>query len=79
MNRQSCLRRNDGAGGIEACPRDQPRASDAGHIRGPRSMCDARGFLPVNEELYVAGSGAGGTSLITNLATSAAAPPPDNP
>jgi GNAT superfamily N-acetyltransferase len=36
-----------GASWIEAYPHNEPRASDAGHFRGTRSMYDARGFQPV--------------------------------
>ena len=36
-----------GASWIEAYPHNEPEASDAGHFRGPRSMYDARGFVPV--------------------------------
>ena len=36
-----------GAAWIEAYPRNAPDGNDAGHFRGPRSMYDARGFLPI--------------------------------
>ncbi len=36
-----------GASWIEGYPHNDPEASDAGHFRGPRSMYDARGFLPI--------------------------------
>jgi len=36
-----------GASWVEAYPDNEPRADDAGHFRGPRSMYDARGFRPV--------------------------------
>jgi GNAT superfamily N-acetyltransferase len=36
-----------GASWIESYPYNQPEDGDAGHFRGPRSMYDARGFLPV--------------------------------
>jgi GNAT superfamily N-acetyltransferase len=32
---------------IEGYPRNEPEAGDAGHFRGPRSMYEARGFVPV--------------------------------
>ena len=32
---------------IEGYPLNKPDQSDAGHFRGPRSMYDARGFLPI--------------------------------
>lgn len=36
-----------GAAWIEAYPRNEPGESDAGHFRGPRSMYEARGFVPI--------------------------------
>jgi GNAT superfamily N-acetyltransferase len=36
-----------GASWIEGYPHNAPEASDAGHFRGPRSMYDARGFVPI--------------------------------
>jgi GNAT superfamily N-acetyltransferase len=36
-----------GASWIEGYPHNEPKASDAGHFRGPRSMYEARGFQPV--------------------------------
>jgi GNAT superfamily N-acetyltransferase len=36
-----------GASWIEGYPHNEPRAGDAGHFRGTRSMYDARGFNPV--------------------------------
>jgi GNAT superfamily N-acetyltransferase len=36
-----------GASWVEAYPRNEPEANDASHFRGPRSMYDARGFMPV--------------------------------
>jgi GNAT superfamily N-acetyltransferase len=36
-----------GASWIEGYPHNQPKANDAGHFRGPRSMYEARGFEPV--------------------------------
>jgi GNAT superfamily N-acetyltransferase len=36
-----------GASWIEAYPHNQPEAGDAGHFRGPRSIYDARGFVPI--------------------------------
>jgi GNAT superfamily N-acetyltransferase len=36
-----------GASWIEGYPYNAPEASDAGHFRGPRSMYDARGFVPI--------------------------------
>ena len=36
-----------GASWIEGYPHNAPDASDAGHFRGPRSMYDARGFVPI--------------------------------
>lgn len=36
-----------GASWIEAYPHNKTEASDAGHFRGPRSMYDARGFVPI--------------------------------
>ena len=36
-----------GASWIEGYPHNEPRADDAGHFRGPRSMYEARGFQPV--------------------------------
>lgn len=36
-----------GAAWIEAFPHNQPEPSDAAHFRGPRSMYDARGFVPI--------------------------------
>jgi GNAT superfamily N-acetyltransferase len=44
-----------GASWIEAYPHNEPKASDAGHFRGPRSMYEARGFqsIEVREEYTV--------------------------
>lgn len=36
-----------GASCIEAYPHNEPRNHDAGHYRGPRSLCEARGFDPI--------------------------------
>jgi GNAT superfamily N-acetyltransferase len=36
-----------GASWIEGYPHNAPEASDAGHFRGPRSMYEARGFVPI--------------------------------
>ena len=36
-----------GASWIEGYPHNEPKASDSGHFRGPRSMFEARGFRPV--------------------------------
>jgi GNAT superfamily N-acetyltransferase len=36
-----------GAAWIEGYPLNKPDDSDAGHFRGPRSMYDARGFVPI--------------------------------
>jgi GNAT superfamily N-acetyltransferase len=36
-----------GAAWIEAYPHNEPKANDAAHFRGPRSMYDARGFTPI--------------------------------
>ena len=36
-----------GAAWIEGYPHNRPEESDAAHFRGPRSMYDARGFVPV--------------------------------
>jgi GNAT superfamily N-acetyltransferase len=36
-----------GASWIEGYPHNAPEAGDAGHFRGPRSMYDARGFVPI--------------------------------
>lgn len=36
-----------GASWIEAYPRNEPEAGDAGHFRGPVSMYEARGFEPI--------------------------------
>jgi GNAT superfamily N-acetyltransferase len=36
-----------GAAWVEAYPHNNPEASDAAHFRGPRSMYDARGFVPI--------------------------------
>jgi len=36
-----------GADWIEGYPRNEPDESDAGHFRGPRSMYEARGFVPI--------------------------------
>ena len=36
-----------GASWIEGYPHNAPEASDAGHFRGPRSMYDTRGFVPI--------------------------------
>ncbi len=36
-----------GASWIEGYPHNEPQPGDAGHFRGPRSMYEARGFLPV--------------------------------
>jgi hypothetical protein len=32
---------------IEGYPHNEPKANDAGHFRGPRSMYEARGFQPI--------------------------------
>ncbi|MCA9756658.1 MAG: GNAT family N-acetyltransferase [Candidatus Eisenbacteria bacterium] len=39
-----------GATWIEAYPHTKPEEGDAGHFRGPRSMYEARGFEPVEEQ-----------------------------
>lgn len=36
-----------GAAWIEGYPRNEPEESDAGHFHGPRSMYEARGFVPI--------------------------------
>jgi GNAT superfamily N-acetyltransferase len=36
-----------GAAWIEGYPHNEPKADDAGHFRGARSMYDARGFRQV--------------------------------
>jgi len=36
-----------GASWIEGYPHSEPRTTDAGHFRGPRSMYEARGFQPI--------------------------------
>jgi hypothetical protein len=36
-----------GASWIEGYPHNTPKANDAGHFRGPRSMYEARGFQQV--------------------------------
>jgi GNAT superfamily N-acetyltransferase len=36
-----------GAAWIEGYPHSEPDQNDAGHFRGPRSMYEARGFVPV--------------------------------
>lgn len=36
-----------GASWIEGYPHNDPEEGDAGHFRGPRSMYDARGFVPI--------------------------------
>jgi GNAT superfamily N-acetyltransferase len=36
-----------GASWIEGYPHNQPKAGDAGHFRGARSMYEARGFAPI--------------------------------
>src|SRR5262249_32466834 len=36
-----------GAAWIEGYTRNTPEAGDAGHFRGPRSMYDVRGFVPI--------------------------------
>jgi len=36
-----------GAAWVEAYPHNNPEESDAAHFRGPRSMYDARGFVPI--------------------------------
>jgi GNAT superfamily N-acetyltransferase len=36
-----------GASWIEGYPLNEPKANDAGHYRGPRSMYEARGFQPI--------------------------------
>ena len=36
-----------GAQWIEGYPHNAPREGDAGHFRGPRSLYEARGFMPV--------------------------------
>jgi GNAT superfamily N-acetyltransferase len=36
-----------GASWVEGYPRNQPEGNDASRFRGPRSMYDARGFVPV--------------------------------
>jgi len=38
-----------GAAWIEGYPLHNPEDSDAGHFRGPRSMCDARGFESIQQ------------------------------
>lgn len=38
-----------GADWIEGYPLNAPRANDAGHFRGPRTLYEARGFAPVLE------------------------------
>jgi GNAT superfamily N-acetyltransferase len=37
-----------GASWIEGYPHNEPKANDAGHFRGPRSMYEARGFQPID-------------------------------
>ena len=37
-----------GVSWIEGYPHNAPRANDAGHFRGPRSIFDARGFEPID-------------------------------
>jgi GNAT superfamily N-acetyltransferase len=41
--------RSRGASWVEAYPRNAPEGNDASHFRGPRSMYDARGFVPVQQ------------------------------
>ena len=42
-----------GASWIEGYPHNEPKGSDAGHFRGPRSMYEARGFQPIEvRKLY---------------------------
>ncbi len=42
-----------GALWIEGYPHNEPKASDSGHFRGPRTMYEARGFQPIEKlELY---------------------------
>ena len=36
-----------GASWVEGYPHNAPETSDAGHFRGPRSMYDAHGFVPI--------------------------------
>jgi GNAT superfamily N-acetyltransferase len=36
-----------GAAWIEGYPHNEPKANDAAHFRGPRSMYEARGFQPI--------------------------------
>ena len=36
-----------GASWIEGYPHNEPKQSDAGHFRGPRSMYEERGFQPI--------------------------------
>jgi GNAT superfamily N-acetyltransferase len=36
-----------GASWIEGYPHNEPKANDAAHFRGPRSMFEARGFRPI--------------------------------
>lgn len=38
---------SSGTSWIEAYPHNKPETSDAGHFRGPKSMYDARGFVPI--------------------------------
>ena len=36
-----------GATCVEGYPHNEPKANDAAHFRGPRSMYEARGFQPI--------------------------------